>query len=134
MTNIDARYMDSKLLEVLYAQKLAAAMSKCGKSNVCLNVVNPGYCVLALKPPTSLVDKFSERIFARSTDDSGRILVDAIAPERAEQRHGKYIDDGNVKKAATWMDTKDGKRTAQRVWMELNVILEDIGPGSTSLS
>lgn len=91
--NFDGRYMDSKLLVMLYGQKFAAAVSNSNNRDICVNMVNPGYCVSALRVPTSFGERMGERILARSTDEGGRILVDAVAIDKAKERHGMYIDE-----------------------------------------
>ena len=102
----DMRYQDSKLLLHLYSQKLAGEMSAAANPGVCLDLVNPGYCVSELKPPRTFAERGAERILARSTDEGARILVDAVAADKAKGRHGMYIDDMKVKRYAL-----DPKRT-----------------------
>lgn len=97
----DARYQDSKLLLHLYGAKLAAELSTPGKPSICFNLVNPGYCVSQLKPPTSFATRMAENVMARSTDEGARTLVDAVAADKAAGRHGMYIDDMKVKRYVT---------------------------------
>ena len=96
--DFDGRYMDSKLLVMLYGRKFAAAVSNSSRGRVCVNMVNPGHCVSALKVPTKFSDRMAEKLLARSADGGGRILVDAVAADKVQGRHGMYIDDMKVKK------------------------------------
>ena len=96
----DMRYNDSKLLLMLYAQKLSAAVpvsSQTGKPKVCVNVVNPGYCVSNLVVPNGSGQRLMEKFLARTTDEGARTLVDAIASENASESHGAYRDDMQVR-------------------------------------
>lgn len=96
--DFDARYNDTKLLVMLYGQKLADSLSTLSESQVCLNFVCPGWCVSNLKAPGKVSEKLAERILARSTDDGARIIVDAVAAEKAASRHGAFVSDMKVKK------------------------------------
>jgi hypothetical protein len=40
----------------------------------------------------------AEKVLARSTDEGASTLVDAVALDKVEGRHGKYIDDMQIKK------------------------------------
>lgn len=93
--DFDMRYNDSKLLLMLYGQKLAATAAS---ADVCITFVNPGYCLSDLRPAGSTGEKVSERILARTTDEGAWTLVDAVSIEKSKGRHGKYIDDMTVKR------------------------------------
>jgi retinol dehydrogenase-12 len=96
--DFDARYRDSKLLLHLYGEKLAAWLSMPGKPSVCFNLVNPGYCVSQLNPPTTFPTRMAQKVMARSTDEGARTLVDAVAADKVAGRHGMYLDDMKVKR------------------------------------
>lgn len=140
----DMRYNDSKLLLQLCASKLSTSIptsSTTNKPKVCINVVNPGYCISNLVATQSIGQKVGERLLARSTREGGQALVDAVAAECVDGRHGAYVDDMQVKRyavstkmvshnpanksqrAAHWIGTKEGQETKERVWQELNAIL-----------
>ncbi|KAK4548196.1 hypothetical protein LTR36_010065 [Oleoguttula mirabilis] len=114
------RYNDSKLLLVLYGQKLAATAVG---ADVCITFLNPGYCLSDLKPARTVGTKAFEKMLARTTDEGAWTLVDAVAAEKAAGRHGKYLDDMAVKRPAPWIETTDGQETAERVWTEINAVL-----------
>ncbi|KAF7188055.1 Short chain dehydrogenase atnD [Pseudocercospora fuligena] len=122
----DMRYNDSKLLLQLYASRLSTSIptsSATKRPKVCINVVNPGYCISNLVSTQSIGQKVGERLLARSTEEGGQALVDAVAAECVDGRHGAYVDDMQVKKPAHWIGTKEGQETKERVWQELNAIL-----------
>ncbi|QIW99648.1 hypothetical protein AMS68_005166 [Peltaster fructicola] len=125
----DTRYHDSKLLLQMYGQRLATEHQKIHGDGVCITVMNPGYCLSGLKPPTDFATRTFEKVLARSTEEGARLLVDAIALDKAPGRHGKYIDDCQVKPAASWLTSEDGKTTSQRLWRDLNSLLNEISPG-----
>ncbi|KAK5119626.1 hypothetical protein LTR85_007455 [Meristemomyces frigidus] len=116
----DMRYNDSKLLLVLYGQKLAATAAG---ADVCITFLNPGYCLSNLKPAHSVGEKVFEKILARSTDEGAWTLVDAVAAEKTKGRHGAYLDDIAVKRPAPWIETSEGQETKERVWKEINSVL-----------
>ncbi|KAK4496367.1 hypothetical protein PRZ48_012347 [Zasmidium cellare] len=125
VTDYDGRYHDTKLLVVLYGRKLAAQMSKSGQPKVCLNFVNPGWCSSGLNVREGAGVAVAKRLLQRSQDEGGRMLVDAIAlVPRVEERHGQYINKMRVEKYAAWVYSKEGEATAEKVWAELNEILE----------
>ena len=128
--------MDSKLLVMLYGRALAAAAPfSASTGNVILPLVAPGYCVSALRGnELSFGERIARKLTARSTDEGGRTLVDAVRPvgeTEARERHGAYVDDMKVNAPAKWLDSKDGKETQIKVWKELNNILEGIEKGVT---
>lgn len=125
----DARYNDSKLFLQVYGERLAIEHQKKHGDGVCITVMNPGYCHSNLKPPADFATRMAERILARSTEEGARTLVDAVALDNASGRHGKYIDDCQVKQSASWITTEDGKTTSQRMWQDLKVVLDEISPG-----
>ena len=89
--DFDARYM-------LYGQKLAETLSNLREPQVCLNFVCPGWCVSNLKAPKNISEKIAERMLARSTEDGARVIVDAVAAEKAASRHGAFVSDMKIKK------------------------------------
>ncbi|THY09684.1 hypothetical protein D6D01_09477 [Aureobasidium pullulans] len=127
--NGDMRYNDSKLILLLYAQKLSTTVPLSATTKeplVCINNVNPGYCLSSLVIPKGFAQKTMEKIMARSTDEGARTLADAVAADkvRPQKRWGAYINDMRVQKPAYWIDTKDGQDTKERVWKEINAVLE----------
>ncbi|KAK3671066.1 hypothetical protein LTR78_009027 [Recurvomyces mirabilis] len=132
-TDYDGRYNDTKLLVVMFIRKLAAAISKqhAGNDQVSLNAMSPGWCDSALKPPKTFGERTAQRLLQRSTDEGARLLVDAVAADKVAGRNGQYISEGQVRQAAAWLYCREGQTTEDKVWTELNAILESIEPGCT---
>ncbi|KAK5111773.1 hypothetical protein LTR62_004693 [Meristemomyces frigidus] len=134
-SDYDGRYNDTKLLEMIFVRKLAEAMSASpsGKGGISINAMSPGWCNSNLKPGQTFGARMAERLLQRSTEEGARLLVDAISLEKAEGRHGQYVSEAQVAKAAGWLYSGNGKEAEQRVWSELNSILESIEHGCTNL-
>lgn len=130
MTN---RYMDSKLLEILYlvpffeAQKL-----KGSQGGVVTNIVNPGFCSSDLtREVTSTAFRAFEKVMARSTEEGARSHVFAAAD--GIESHRMYHTNGKARPLlkGTLPTTKTGKEVAKRFFDEVNQKLEKIVPGVT---
>jgi retinol dehydrogenase-12 len=161
--DFDMRYQDTKLLLHLFGQKLSAHIASDKSPSVCFTIVNPGFCVSELKAPQTFFARMVERFLARSTDEGARTLVDAVAADKVQGRHGMYIDDMQVKRLvptachrvasfailnmppvdygvltlshspAAWLSTTDGRDTAERAWKEIQIVLDDAVAGHTEL-
>lgn len=129
----DARYNDSKLLLNMYGVRLSQQYRESHGKDVSFVFVNPGYCASALKPPRSFSDKMGERIMARSNEEGGRYILDAIDESKAAGRNGKYITEARSTSHASWMSTREGQQTSDRLWKDLNKALEKIQPGVTAM-
>lgn len=92
------RYNDTKLLEILYGQRLAESLSASKKGRVSVNMVNPGWCISGLHPAESMSERMAQKLLARSTEEGAMLLVDAAAAEKADKRHGKYLSEATTKK------------------------------------
>lgn len=125
----DMRYNDSKMLLQICTQTLAKRHEAKYGNGVCVNIVNPGYCVSALKPPKSFGQRQGEKMLARTTEEGGIALVDAVALDKAAGRNGQYIDECRVNKASPWLGSDDGKKTSIRVWEEIQEMMNEIVPG-----
>lgn len=88
------RYNDSKLLVLLYGQKLAATVGK----SVSLTMVCPGWCASNLHRPATMGERAAERAMARSVDEGARVIVDAVAADKAKERNGAFVSDCKVKR------------------------------------
>lgn len=104
----------------MYYTRLAAEETP----KVIISTVNPGYCVSGLKPPTDFGTRMAERVMARSTEEGARIIVDAIVLEKAQSRNGAYLDECAVKMPSCFLTSKEGKAFSERVWTELNNIVD----------
>jgi retinol dehydrogenase-12 len=129
------RYQTSKLLEVFAVRALAEQMNKGphASERVILNLVNPGLCHSSLSRNVTgvqgLIFKFVKLVLARSTEAGSRTLVFSAAG--GSETHGKYMSDCKVGDPSEFVRSEEGKKTQERVYMELIDILEKIQPGIT---
>lgn len=78
------RYHVSKLLNVLWTRELA---SKVKVKEIIINTVNPGLCHSSLhRDNSSAALKYVKKVFARTTDEGGRTIVDAAAVQDEDAR------------------------------------------------
>lgn len=122
------RYPTRKLLEILIVRQIAPRLAGSG---VILDTVNPGLCHSELVRDVGLLLAVLKFFLARSTDVGSRTLV--AAAEAGLESHGKYMTDANVDDAALsqFVKSLEGKQAAEKVWRELEEILEAIQPGVT---
>ncbi len=140
--------MDSKLLQILYVQHLAPAMTDGQKQKITLNLLDPGYCHSGIFSENEHAGiRISKQFLARSTEEGSRTLVAAIVAGN-ENTHGKYMSDAKIARlvcpgqrssshanshsTSKFVRSKEGEQAAQRVWDEINNKLEDIEPGILS--
>ncbi|KAL8722887.1 MAG: hypothetical protein Q9225_000720 [Loekoesia sp. 1 TL-2023] len=149
ISKMSTRYFDTKLLQVLYTRALADALTRRTptlsngpahassladdkkipeiKADVVVNMLNPGFCDSELFKEPSSAFRMQMKIMGRSAEEGSRALVDAIA--RGKESHGEYLSDCKVAKVSDWVRSKEGKKTQERIWKEVNEKLEKIVPG-----
>lgn len=87
------RYNASKLLNVLWTRELA---SKVNPKSVVINTANPGLCHSSLhRDDDSKGLKMFKKVFARTTVEGGRILVDASVVKGSDT-HAAYLSECKV--------------------------------------
>lgn len=89
-----SRYFVSKLLEVLYARELAAHTSRSGKSEVVINLINPGLCHSELARDAGWGLYIMKLLLARTTEHGSRTLVHAA--QGGAETHGQYLSNCRV--------------------------------------
>jgi NAD(P)-dependent dehydrogenase (short-subunit alcohol dehydrogenase family) len=126
---MSARYMVSKLLEVLAVRQMVAEYCPdISKYPVVINLINPGICHSALlREAGSWQWIFKWITAARTTEVGSRTLVDAAC--KGPESHGKYLSDCEIEDPAPFVMSEEGKKTQKRVWKELSEKLEHIQPG-----
>lgn len=132
------RYFLSKLPVMLLvrhlSQKLeASAASKSGeKPLVIINNVAPGLCKTNLfRADTAFGTKAGLAVLGRSSEHGARCLVHGVVAGKESQ--GQYLSECQVKKASPFVDSPEGKATAERLWKELVAIYETVQPGCSSV-
>ncbi|TVY81173.1 Short chain dehydrogenase sol3 [Lachnellula suecica] len=122
------RYPTSKLLEVLVVRQVAPHLEGSG---VILNVLSPGLCHSALAREGNRFLTIMKFLFARTSEMGSRTLVSAATA--GPESNGRYVHNGKVDDAAlsSFVVSEDGEKASQKVWKELETILESIQPGIT---
>ncbi|MCJ1377222.1 hypothetical protein MMC17_000314 [Xylographa soralifera] len=109
------RYNVSKLLNVLWTRELA---SKIKAKDIVINTVNPGLCHSSLhRDDNSAGLKYFKKIFARTTEEGGRIIVDAAAVESAKT-HGGYLSEQKMIPPSSWVRSVEGAKIQHKLWDE----------------
>ncbi|OQE00504.1 hypothetical protein PENVUL_c050G03455 [Penicillium vulpinum] len=90
------QYPLSKLLEVLLVQELAGRVRR---SEVIINMMNPGLCNIQLGKEGGLRMKLMKMVLARSIEVGSRTLV-AGATAAGLESDGAYMTDKNVENTA----------------------------------
>ncbi len=123
------RYPTSKLLEILVVRQIAPMLQSSG---VILNMLNPGLCHSELARDGPAILRVAKFLLARTTEVGSRTLVAAAVS--GPESHGKYMSDAKVNEDALskFVRSADGKRASEKVWKELQEILESIQPGVTN--
>lgn len=132
--DMDSRYGDSKLLQVLLARELASELTASTKPRIILNTVNPGLCRSNLfrniSWPQSWVVKLGFALLARTSEMGSRTLVaGATAPG---ETHSACMSDCRIHPESRFVRSEEGARVQKKVFDELLAILEGIQPGLRS--
>lgn len=93
---MEARYNLSKLLVIYAVRELAQRDAASGKSSIIINTPNPSWCKsnLARERADETGFKFTEKVFARSTEEGSRALVHGLLA--GKESNGQYLNDCHV--------------------------------------
>ncbi|MCJ1263252.1 hypothetical protein MMC22_003122 [Lobaria immixta] len=123
----DGRYNTSKLLNVLWARELA---SKIAKSNIIINMVNPGFCNSSLQRDDSgAAVRILTKIFAWTTAQGGHCLVDA-AIVKQDDTHGGYLSEQKPASVSKFVLSAKGATAQSKVWTETIELLKSEAPNA----
>lgn len=86
------RYSVTKLLNVFWGLELA---SRVPESEVIVNLINPGSVDTGLHRDGDRFIKTFDRVFGRTPEEGGRLLLDAAVVKGAES-HGKYLSEAKI--------------------------------------
>ncbi|KAL8753051.1 MAG: hypothetical protein Q9199_005317 [Rusavskia elegans] len=127
------RYEVSKLLEVFYLRELASRTATANNKNnvIVINLVNPGLCHSELAREGDFRVRAMKFFLARTAEVGSRNLLYATAAGR--ETRGEYVSSCRVDSVAPLVTSKVGVETQKRLWAELNMKLEKIEPGVTSV-
>ncbi|KAI4156565.1 MAG: hypothetical protein LQ340_000173 [Diploschistes diacapsis] len=136
---MSSRYYLSKLLVILWVRELAARIETSGKDQskafVVVNNTAPGWCKTELfrqeYASWPLPQKLLFNAIGRESEEGSRTLVHALTAGR--ESHGQYLSECQVKAASSFVNSKEGGATQQRIWGELSEKLEAIRPDVMAL-
>ncbi|KAK0443696.1 uncharacterized protein EV420DRAFT_1340640, partial [Desarmillaria tabescens] len=126
------RYLDSKLLNVLFARALQLHLPS--SPAITVNSVNPGLCYSGLGSggPAEQEEHLRKRReeFAFTTEEGSRQLVyGAVGSLDDEEKfRGKYIRMSEVVEESDFVISEDGKIVQDKVWEEMLEMLGKIDP------
>jgi len=130
-----ARYMDSKLIQILVFRHLhgliVSSSNNKSDSKVILNILNPGFCYSELGRDGNVMQDVLRFFLARTQEVGGRpIAAGLVASEKSD---GKYMHDGVVDEGAlsAYVKSDDGAEMGKRLWEELREIYEGVRAGIT---
>lgn len=133
-SNIMNRYADTKLISLFVAREVASRMLKNNnKSQVVLNVVEPGYCQSELLRERALpwylqiLMSVGLATVARTSEQGSRTYI--FAAVAGWESHGAYLEDCMLSTPHDAVNSEEGRRTQTRVFNELIEILERVEPG-----
>jgi NAD(P)-dependent dehydrogenase (short-subunit alcohol dehydrogenase family) len=133
--NMAGRYFLSKLPVILLVKYLASVLARsaerdpAGKPLVVINNVAPGLCNTNLFRTHGAAYRAMTKAIARSGEHGARTLVHGATAGKGT--HGQYLSECQVKPYSEFVKSKEGDRTAQRLWDELSDIYESVKPGCT---
>ncbi|KAJ2930295.1 hypothetical protein H1R20_g6819, partial [Candolleomyces eurysporus] len=128
---MDARYLDTKLLNVFFARSLADLLAD---TPVIANCVNPGYCYSSLRRTfqgfRQVVDWAMEKALARTSEEGGRQLTYAAvgSPEDPDKLRGQYISLHCVEEPSDYVLGSEGKKRQDILWNDLIAVLSEVDP------
>ncbi|KAI1118994.1 NAD(P)-binding protein [Nemania sp. NC0429] len=133
--NGQARYQDSKLLQVLLQREIVKrlANAKAGVPPVVFNLVSPGLCVTNIDRKEgryTLGVRVIHKLFYRTAEVGARTLVHGAYA--GPESHGEYLVDQKPVKTEAWILTPMGERAQLKTYEQTMVILEKRKPGITA--
>ncbi|KAI1754134.1 NAD(P)-binding protein [Xylaria castorea] len=133
--NGQARYQDSKLLQVLVLREVVKRLAK-HKSDIppiTFNLVSPGLCVTNIDNKDGkygLGMRLVHKVFYRTTEVGARTLVHATYA--GPETHGGYLVDQRLPELESWILTDMGQRAQLKAYEQTMAILEKRKPGIAS--
>ncbi|KAI0477991.1 NAD(P)-binding protein [Xylaria cf. heliscus] len=133
--NGQARYQDSKLLQVLVHREVVKRLAR-HKSDVLpitFNLVSPGLCVTNIDNKDGkygIVMRLLHKLFYRTTEVGARTLVHATYA--GPETHGGYLEDQRLAELESWILTDMGQKAQLKAYEQTMAILEKRKPGVAS--
>ncbi|KAI1739505.1 NAD(P)-binding protein [Xylaria scruposa] len=125
--NGQARYQDSKLLQVLVHREVVKRLAKyeSGVSPITFNLVSPGLCVSNIDNKDGkygLGMRLVHKLFFRTTEVGARTLVHATYA--GPETHGGFLVDQRLAEMESWILTDMGQRAQLKAYEQTMAILE----------
>lgn len=131
-----ARYMDSKLMQLLIFRHLhnrIESTSRMGTCKVTMNTVTPGFCYSTLGRDGSRAKDAARWLIARSQEMGGRPVAAGLlaGPETDGMylRDGLYVPDKAENSLSAYVRSAEGEATGKRLWQECREVFEGVRPG-----
>ena len=130
-----ARYMDSKLIQILVFRHLHGLLTLSPNdvfdSKVTLNILNPGFCYSELGRDGNVMQDVMRFFLARTQEVGGRPIAAGLVA--GEESDGMYMHDGVVDEGAlsSYVKSESGAEMGKRLWEELREIYEGARTGVT---
>ena len=125
--NYDAytRYLDTKLLLLLFARQLAA---KTPSSSCIISSVHPGFIATRLFRDASVMNWLTgfwpiKRLISRIPEQGAVGMINA-AIVKGEESHGRYMSESKIRDESTFVRSAEGMRMQEQLWKETLEILE----------
>ena len=123
------RYLDTKLLLLLYARQLAAEVPA---SECIISSVHPGFISTRLFRDASAMDWISQfwpikRLVSR-TLEQGAIGMVYAAIIQGEEGHGRYISESKIRNESSFVLSEEGKKMQEELWKETRDALQEVAP------
>lgn len=98
-------------------------------SEVVVNCVSPGWCKTNLfrLDDGGLGGRIGIRLIGRTSEQGSRALVHAVSA--GAETHGRYLNECTVRSWSAFVQSPEGQRTQNRLWLELVTKLESAEPG-----
>ncbi|CAJ2506206.1 Uu.00g003360.m01.CDS01 [Anthostomella pinea] len=124
-----ARYQDSKLIQVLLMREIVARLKASDPSGspspIVFNLVTPGLVISNLERNLGkprLATRIAHKVFYRTTEVGARTLVHAASA--GPDTHGGYLLDYKNVPVESWIDTDMGKKAQLKTYEQTMKILD----------
>ena len=123
------RYLDTKLLLLLFARQLAAETPS---SSCITSSVHPGFISTRLFRDARVMNWISQfwpikRLICRTVEQGARGMVNA-AIVQGEESHGKYMSEAKIRDESSFVRSEGGKKMQEQVWKETVKTLQEVVP------
>ncbi|EAU81704.1 retinol dehydrogenase 12 [Coprinopsis cinerea okayama7 len=123
------RYLDSKLIALFIARRLAESLKD---TPIVTNIVNPGYCLSELQRDAGFLQRIFGMIMnlliARTGEEGARQLVWAAVSEDKGDLRGAYVSAMAVQEPSDWSLSEEGLTAEDKLWKGMVWELSKVEP------